>query len=112
MREDRQEKPVWVSLLDSGNPRSVERCGAGALARGRPPGRPASRRTRASAAVQGDRPTKFSWRAWRLGEGQSALIERGTLLGLGGLGGLAWSIVGPRGVRRKAVLPGGGFVHG
>jgi hypothetical protein len=26
--------------------------------RGRPPGRPASRRTRASAAVQGDRPTK------------------------------------------------------
>src|ERR1017187_4801552 len=41
-------------LLDSGSPRSVERCGA----RGRPPGRPASRRTRASVAVQGDRPTK------------------------------------------------------
>src|ERR1017187_1770140 len=52
--------PLFSSLgylLDSGSPRSLERCGAGTLARGRPPGRPASRRTRASAAVQGDRPT-------------------------------------------------------
>src|ERR1035438_3176107 len=36
-------------LLDSGSPRSVERCGAGALARGRPPGRPASRRAGGAA---------------------------------------------------------------
>jgi transposase len=36
----------------------VKRCGAGALARGRPPGRPSSMRTWASAAVQGDRPTR------------------------------------------------------
>src|ERR1019366_4924395 len=32
-----------------GSPRSGERCGAGALAHGRPPGRPASRRTKASS---------------------------------------------------------------
>src|ERR1035437_5436673 len=53
------KKPGVGYLLDSGSPRSVERCGAGALARDRPPGRPASRRTRASAAVQGDRPTRI-----------------------------------------------------
>src|ERR1035437_9577562 len=43
-------------VLDSGSPRLWRHVGGGALAR--PPGRPASRRTRASAAVQGDRPTK------------------------------------------------------
>src|ERR1019366_9387239 len=32
-----------------GSPRSVERCGAAPLAHGRPPGRPASRRTKASS---------------------------------------------------------------
>ncbi len=41
--------------------------GAGALAGGRPPGRPVSGRTRASAAVQGDRPTKrFAALTWML----------------------------------------------
>src|ERR1017187_9915110 len=43
-------------LLDSGSPRSIERCGAGALARGRPPGRPASRRTRRPPRSRGTAP--------------------------------------------------------